>query len=60
MTTRDRPAEIELTPAMIEAGMRAAVNLEDETVGHLSSASVERLVVGVWQEMLSASAPESE
>lgn len=54
MNERDRPV-VQVTPAMVDAGVAALVNLEDETCGYLSRSSLERLAVGVFEEMLAAS-----
>jgi hypothetical protein len=40
--------DVLITPEMIEAGVSAALSVEDETLGHLSRFSLEQLVVAVW------------
>ena len=42
-----------ITPPMLEAGVSALTRLEDEILGVLSSSSLKRLAVGVFEAMVS-------
>ena len=44
---------LEITPAMVAAGVSALTRLEDEILGVLSSSSLERLAIGVFGAMVS-------
>ncbi len=43
--------EIEITPEMVEAGVRALLSREDETLSGRAVASLESLVAEVYEEM---------
>jgi hypothetical protein len=48
---RDRPVQVEITPAMLEAGMAALYAADDELLGWSSEGTVSHLAIAAYEAM---------